>query len=306
MQGLKSEIKDLRAQTMALKKSVTKGDKKAKKAVEGQLAEMEATLQAKQEALSAAKAKADETPLDAENAENDEDAAEKARAKRQGKRDRKAAGQAARVSEAKAGAYQGPDLGALEGRRFEEILRREALVLFRMEPDGHCMFNAIAHQMQVVAGREMDYREVRRLAAERIAQEAELYAAFLDLDEDAAAADSESNASDNASGLKGIEAYCHRVQHTTLWGGHIELDALAKALRRPILVYQSDAEPLKFGDGTADGAEVAPLRICFQRFAYSLGEHYDSLVPFEMIAQTLKQDEAEDNDGDEDYVDGQQ
>jgi OTU domain-containing protein 6 len=251
--------------------------------------------------------------------DGDEDAAavERARAKRQSKRERKAAGQAARVSAAQAGAYQGPDLGALEGRRFEEILRREALVLFRMEPDGHCLFNAIAHQMQVVGGQEMDYREARRLAAERIAQEGEHYAAFLDLDEDAAAG-SESGASPDGvhTGLRGIEAYCRRVRDTTLWGGHIELDALAKALRRPILVYQSDAEPLRFGDAAAaDGAGRAPLRICFRRFAYSLGEHYDSLVPLE-TAQTLKQQDEDESEGggnsnaadegDEDYVDGQQ
>lgn len=43
-------------------------------------------------------------------------------------------------------------------------------------------------------------------------------------------------------------AYCDKVRDTAEWGGQCEIMALAKALKRPIHVYQADGPLLKIGE----------------------------------------------------------
>jgi OTU domain-containing protein 6 len=71
-----------------------------------------------------------------------------------------------------------------------------------------------------------------------------------------------------------LEDYCERLRSNDFWGGHLELDALSESLSLPIVVYQANSFPTTFGSDRHD----SPLRLCFQKYAYSLGEHYDSLV----------------------------
>jgi len=63
------------------------------------------------------------------------------------------------------------------------------------------------------------------------------------------------------------------------WGGHLELQAISKALGVCIEVYSADQEsprkPLKIGEEN----EGAPLRISYHLHAYGLGEHYNSVRP---------------------------
>lgn len=113
----------------------------------------------------------------------------------------------------------------------------------------------------------MNYKQVRKMAAEKIESDASFYAGFLDFESDE---------------KQGIREYCEKIRSTTFWGGHVELDALSKALDKTIIVYQADAEPLHFGKSMPD----RPLRLCYQKFAYSLGEHYDSLLPSSLTTET--------------------
>lgn len=117
---------------------------------------------------------------------------------------------------------------------------------------------------------------LRSIAAKHIRENSEKYVNFLEQDET-------------------VDEYSLRVQNTELWGGHLELDALCCALKIPIIIYQADTIPITFGveldkaekvdkTGKAERVDkVNPLYICFQKFAYSLGEHYDSLVDKEPI-----------------------
>lgn len=267
--ALRHEIKRMRSEIMALKKSVAKGDRRAKKdvqahvdALEAQLATQQAALAADRTAEQAAGAAASEPePADHDGAEPPVPTAvyvEAAKSKAQAKREKRAAATSGRAAALRAARPAGPDHSALEQAQLRPVLAAQALAIHPMEPDGHCLFNAVAHQLGVVLGQPSTFRDMRRAAADYILAHTDRYAAFLGEEE----------------GSAGIPSYCEQVRSTSLWGGHLELDALAKALDVTILVVQAEGPALRFGEGRPG----QPLQLCFQRHAYSLGEHYDSLV----------------------------
>jgi OTU domain-containing protein 6 len=75
----------------------------------------------------------------------------------------------------------------------------------------------------------------------------------------------------------GLEAYCKRVEGTAMWGGHLELQALAGALQLPVVVYEAAADNFVAKE---DGCEPdgEPIELSYHRHMYSLGEHYNSVV----------------------------
>lgn len=72
-----------------------------------------------------------------------------------------------------------------------------------------------------------------------------------------------------------FEAYCRSVESVTtaVWGGQLELRALAAALGRSITVYSAGLPTVRMGE---EGPAPA-LRVAYLRHAYGLGEHYNSL-----------------------------
>jgi OTU domain-containing protein 6 len=84
------------------------------------------------------------------------------------------------------------------------------------------------------------------------------------VDGDAAAGESDS-----------FESYCRSVETvaTAVWGGQLELRALAASLGRSITVYSAGLPTVCMG---AEGTAPA-LRVAYLRHAYGLGEHYNSL-----------------------------
>lgn len=87
-----------------------------------------------------------------------------------------------------------------------------------------------------------------------------------------------------------VDKYCARLASSACWGGHPEIRALAGTLGLPIMVYQADGSPWKMstsddalltgsGARSAEERELPVLRIAFLRFAYALGEHYNSVIP---------------------------
>ena len=188
-----------------------------------------------------------------------EEAVASLRSKKLMKKMAQAQRRAAQEQEARDFAASMPNKGQIERMSFERILGDDDLEIHSIEPDGNCLFEAISHQMSVRYGRNFDQLALRKLAADYVCEQADKYAAFIDED-------------------LSLEAYCQKLRDSDLWGGQIEIDALVHALGVPIKVYQADAPPMVFGDDLTLGSDKKPLTICFQKFAYSLGEHYDSLV----------------------------
>jgi OTU domain-containing protein 6 len=109
-----------------------------------------------------------------------------------------------------------------------------------------------------------NFKQLRVMAADYIRSKGEDFAPFLGCSPE----DEE------------FETYCQKVASDTLaeWGGQVEIRALSESLERPIYVYSSDAPILKTGE-QFEKSTIPPLKLSFHRHLYTLGEHYNSLIP---------------------------
>jgi OTU domain-containing protein 6 len=104
---------------------------------------------------------------------------------------------------------------------------------------------------------DVDYTTIRGACADALLRHEEEYAPFAE-------------SHDHGSYVN----YVERVRSSTDWGGHLELRALAGALRRPVVVYSADAAPLRLGEDE-NGEDIL---LSYHRHYYALGEHYNSVV----------------------------
>lgn len=148
----------------------------------------------------------------------------------------------------------GPSAKELEIKRMEELYLKPAGLKIRdVAADGNCLYRAVAEQVDDAE----DYRAVRSICADALLQHEEEYAPFAE-------------SHDHGSYVN----YVERVRNSTDWGGHLELRALATALKRPVVVYSADAAPLKMGE-EEDGDDIL---VSYHRHYYALGEHYNSVT----------------------------
>lgn len=151
---------------------------------------------------------------------------------------------------------------AKELRLLEAKLDRDGLFMKEVASDGHCMYRAISQQLGAMA--EIGYSGLRRIAAKYMRENSEDFLPFF-----------VSKRADESHSATAFETYCANVESTSTWGGQLELQALAHALKRPIKVYSSDAPVLTMGDTDSTSK---PLRVTFHRHYYSLGEHYNAAL----------------------------
>ncbi|KAJ5770010.1 uncharacterized protein N7511_002061 [Penicillium nucicola] len=155
-------------------------------------------------------------------------------------------------------------------------------------PDGHCLYSAIAKQLdesglglrpdasrmtlqpstqsriETVASPQHDgYRAVRAVTADFINEHKEDFEAFME---------------------EPIDSYTRKIKLTAEWGGHLELQAIARAYGVEINIVQSDGrmEKIESGDDmkSLDEAEKAKrvLWLAYYIHSYGLGEHYNALT----------------------------
>ncbi|CAM9920268.1 unnamed protein product [Phaeothamnion confervicola] len=195
---------------------------------------------------------------------------DKARAKKQAKARKKFEEEQERerrIAEEKAAS--GPDPRDTEMAAISARMLPLGLRVAEIKADGHCLYRAVAAQLRL-AGIEPRFTEesfpaMRCLAAAQMRRDPDGYAPFLEAADDG-----------------GFEQHCAAVEGSAEWGGQVELRALAAALRMPIEVFSADAPLLvlgeEFGDG-GNGHGPEPLRVSFHNHYYSLGAHYNSVVP---------------------------
>jgi OTU domain-containing protein 6 len=142
-----------------------------------------------------------------------------------------------------------------------------------IQPDGHCLFSALADQLSqngiplsaeeeggeaAAAEREPAYRTVRRAATGYMEAHADDFAPFLEED---------------------LGDYVRKMRDTAEWGGQLELMAVARRYGVEIRVIQDGRTERIGGDeegkGEGDGAKT--LWLAYYRHGYGLGEHYNSL-----------------------------
>ncbi|TMW63621.1 hypothetical protein Poli38472_002562 [Pythium oligandrum] len=143
------------------------------------------------------------------------------------------------------------------------------LVIKDIPSDGHCMYHAVADQMKrhnfPLTTEEPAYQYLRRLTSEYMLAHPDDFLPFLALEEDG-----------NKSMTELYMDYCDRVANTSDWGGQLELRALACALTTPIHVFSAESDVISMGD---EFEEREPLQLTYHLHYYTLGEHFNSVMP---------------------------
>ncbi|MEW5319647.1 MAG: hypothetical protein WDW38_010790 [Sanguina aurantia] len=201
----------------------------------------------------------------------------------------------------------GPSDGAVEEAALRELLRPLGLTLREIRADGHCLYRALEHQLhshpstaptsssaaaaaaaatgspdQQPTPAASGYQALRTMAANHIRANADGFLPYMD-DSDAL-----QGGKRREEGVSLLEQYCRDLEGTAVWGGQLELGALAQALQRTITVYSVGLPPVTMGEefresgGSSSGGSSPcsgpPLVVCYLRHAYGLGEHYNSVT----------------------------
>ncbi|WAQ89040.1 hypothetical protein PtA15_10A463 [Puccinia triticina] len=146
----------------------------------------------------------------------------------------------------------------------EDLLRTCSalkLQIFEIVPDGHCLFSAIADQMNILEGRgkieeRYTYDQCRKIAAEYMRGHVDEFIHYLPGQDEGLSA--------GLMSLKEYQEHCDRIL------------ALSKALKVAIHVVQAFHPPIKVSDEFLELRDNKALTISYHRKSYGLGEHYNS------------------------------
>lgn len=170
----------------------------------------------------------------------------------------------ARVAEFRANAdvsARETEMAAIQAR-----LDGQSLRVHPIAPDGHCLYNAVAHQMALAGPDRFEVSAavpaLRAAAADYMLANADEFIMFVS----SARGDPER-----------FRVYCEDVRVKAVWAGQVEIRALAETLGATIEVYVPYMEELRMGN--AESGDVPVLRVSYHQKYYGLGEHYNSVVP---------------------------
>ena len=152
-----------------------------------------------------------------------------------------------------------------------ELFEQHELKEYEIRADGHCLYSAIADQMnqldlplsprepsnetaETAAKSLPSHLRVRHAAADYITANSDEFSPFLE---------------------EPLEEYIHNVRDTGEWGGQLELAALANAYGLVINVLQANGRVEKIVPQGENGDKQAWL--AYYRHGFGLGEHYNSL-----------------------------
>lgn len=144
-----------------------------------------------------------------------------------------------------------------------------SLNLFKINPDGHCLFAAVADQLallSILPLTEATYHTTRKSAADYIQSHPDDFLPFLI-----------PLSHDNTDGLMTSEEfkkYCDMIRLSAAWGGEPEILALSKAYNVPIHVIQGGrpSEVIHRPNDSHDRHPDMVVRISYHRHMYGLGE----------------------------------
>ncbi|KAL0091123.1 hypothetical protein J3Q64DRAFT_1708644 [Phycomyces blakesleeanus] len=284
------EQRDLQSTISNMRKSVPKSDKRKKRAMTSKAAELESELRQKQELeltqlkslLSGKLIGEEETPDDGISldrltflTEEEEPVAPMPspalttpKKKKPNKHDLKKQRREEELQkirdEAEKEASGQVDMGELESEAIKELLAPMKLKVQEISPDGHCLYNSIAKQLEYIYNEETDYHKLRKEAAQYMREHPNDFIPFLYKDDG------------NIFSADDFKHYCDDVENSPRWGGQLEILALSKAKKVPIYVVQMGSPVLKVGE--EEFTDKKPLIVAYYKHLYSLGAHYNSLL----------------------------
>ncbi|KAH9259266.1 hypothetical protein BASA81_002309 [Batrachochytrium salamandrivorans] len=155
-------------------------------------------------------------------------------------------------------AAKGPTIRDLEMSTLVKQIGALGLKMKEINPDGNCLYGAVANQLEVCTGEVESVDDLRNRAANVMERNRDLFEPFLPEDEE-------------------FEQYVSRVRVNGEWGGEMELRALSLALQRPIWVHCVHSPVVKMGQ--QEFTESSILHVTFHEHQFAMGEHYNSAVP---------------------------
>jgi OTU domain-containing protein 6 len=145
--------------------------------------------------------------------------------------------------------------------------------LYQVNPDGHCLYSAIADQLAllgIISPDQAHYAVTRHAASEYIWNHPADFLPFLSGENDFSA---------GVMSPRSFENYCAAIRDSAVWGGEPEILALSRAFNIPIHVVQGASPGVvvhnprrapEEGDAMNKGTKV--VRISYHRRMYGLGE----------------------------------
>lgn len=164
---------------------------------------------------------------------------------------RRAAQQEAEMKRAEEEAANMPDQRQEEMSAMKTQMEQRGLVETHIRPDGHCLYSACVQTIPGMGSKT--YKDVRAATAEYMSAHAEDFAPFLE---------------------EPIESYVHKVRDTAEWGGHLELQAIAKAYKINVNVLQASGHTEKI---CPESPSTMTAWLAYYRHSFGLGEHYNAL-----------------------------
>lgn len=117
---------------------------------------------------------------------------------------------------------------SIEANRLKQIFKERRLRLYEVSSDGDCMYKAIEHQLQL-HGIETDVSELREKTATFMIKNQSDFMPFLTSPKTGELMEEEE-----------YEGYCEEIANTKAWGGQIELTAIARIFKVPIEIIQAE------------------------------------------------------------------
>ncbi|KAJ2964791.1 hypothetical protein NQZ79_g302 [Umbelopsis isabellina] len=287
------EIRQLNADTTALKKTATKGEKKKKKEILTKVATMEDELNKRHEEELKKHKPQPGDPDNVEAAADEEDdgisldrlneltieegpiaptgtpniganSSRKKPNRQKLRKERKEAEIQRMKDEAEKEAEGQVDRGKLESDAIKELLVPMRLRVSEIPADGHCLYNAVADQLSRRYKVQTDYKKLRKEAAEYIKSHPDDFIPFLYKDDGGMYTEQD------------LKKYCDDLENTAVWGGQLEILALSKVEQVPFYIIQMGSPVLKISE--EDFPAKQPIKLAYHKHLYSLGEHYNSLL----------------------------
>jgi OTU domain-containing protein 6 len=188
---------------------------------------------------------------------------------------RRAAETAELVAEAEREAANAPNPREVERARMAEQLEKRGLALHEIRADGHCLYAAVADQLQ---DRELGLRPRISATVAQNGDEGEKKGEAYRIVRHAAANWIQSHGDDFAGFMEDpLLEHVRKIRETGEWGGHLELLALARTYGIAICVLHSDGSVDKIDSDEQAGGEKRDIWLGYYKHSHGLGEHYNSL-----------------------------
>lgn len=147
----------------------------------------------------------------------------------------------------------------------------------QINPDGHCLYSAIADQLALLAiipPIQANHATTRLAACNYMYSHPDDFIPFLP---STSGEDGPGALNAGIISPKQFEYYCQAVRDTSEWGGEPEILALSRAFNVPIHVIQSGTPPIVIHNPTGtpydgDVRDKRIVRISYHRRMYGLGE----------------------------------